>query len=107
MTEVSFLSQNLCSPREGLLNDVYKVFSCLQNNLSNNPGRMAFDTAFVYTYKKLFKGSTRDLDYWKYFYPDSVEDHPRKNFEPLGEPVTVQVYLDANHAWNLSNRKSH
>ena len=41
------------------------------------------------------------------FYPDAAEDNTRKNLEPLGEPVTVRVYVDANHAGNLSNRRSH
>ena len=40
MTEVKRLSQHLCSPREGHINAFYKIFSYLQNNLSNNPGRI-------------------------------------------------------------------
>ena len=27
--------------------------------------------------------------------------------EPLGEPVTICIYVDANHAGNLANRRSH
>ena len=40
-------------------------------------------------------------------YPDAAEDHPIKKLEPLGEPVTVWVYVDKNHAGNLANRKYH
>ena len=61
MTKVIFLSQRLCSPSEGHLNSVYKVFSYLHNNLSNNPGRIAFDTTCVHTDEKVFEGNTRDL----------------------------------------------
>ena len=67
MTELSGLSQHLCSPREGALNAVYKVFKCLHKNLSNNPVRMAFDPACVHTDEKVFEGNTRELKYWKDF----------------------------------------
>ena len=59
MTEVSFLSQHLYLPREGHLNAVYKVSRYLRNILSNNPGRIAFDTDCVYTDKKVFEVVTR------------------------------------------------
>ena len=59
MMEVSCLSQHLYSPREGLLNAVYKIFRYLQKNLSNNPGRVAFYPACLYTDEKVFEGSTR------------------------------------------------
>ena len=89
MMEVSCLSQHLFSPCEGHLNAVYKVFRYLQKNLSNNPGRVAFDPACVHTYEKVFEGITIELEDWKYFYPDSAEDHMMKKLEPLGEYVTV------------------
>ena len=59
MTEVSCLSQHLFSPREGNLNSVYKIFRYLHKNLSNNPGRIAFDPACVHTDEKVFEVSTR------------------------------------------------
>ena len=46
------------------------------------------------------------MKYWKNFYLDEAEDRLRKNLEPLGETVTFWVYVDANHAGNLSNRRS-
>ena len=54
--------EHLFSPHEEHLNDVYKIFSYLQNNISKNPGRIAFDTACVNTYEKVFEVSTRDLE---------------------------------------------
>ena len=80
MTEVSCLSQHLCSPREGHLNYVYKVFRYLQRNLSKNPGRIVFDPDYVHTYGKVFEGSTRELEDWKDFYPDAAEAHLRNKF---------------------------
>ena len=75
ITGVSCFSRHLCSPREGRLNDVYKVFRYLQNNISNNLGRIAFDPAFEHKYEKVFWGSTIDLEGWNDFYPDAAEAH--------------------------------
>ena len=61
MTEVSCFSQHVCSPREGNLNAVYKIFRYLKKNLSNNPERIEFDPACVHIHEKLFEGSTREL----------------------------------------------
>ena len=85
MTEVICLSQHLCSPCEGHLNDVYKIFRYLHNKLSNNPGRIAFDPACAHIEEKLFEGSTIELDDWKDFYPDAEETHLRNKLEPLRE----------------------
>ena len=62
MTEVSFLSQNLCSSHEGRINAVYKISRYLQKNLSKNLGRIVFDPDCVNTDEKVFKGSTRELE---------------------------------------------
>ena len=43
----------------------------------------------------------------KEFYPDATEAHPRNNLEPMGEPVTVWVYVYTDHAGNLANRRYH
>ena len=47
------------------------------------------------------------MEDWKNFYPDIAEAHTSKKLEPLGEPVTIWVYVDANHVGNLLNSKSH
>ena len=67
MTELSCLSQILCSPSEGHLNSVYNIFRYLQNNLSKNPGRVAFDPGCVHIDEKLFERITRKLENWEYF----------------------------------------
>ena len=107
MAEVNCLSQHLCSPREGHLNYICKVFRYLHNNLSKNQERIAFDPACVKKGEKLFEIYTGELEYWKEFYPDTAEAHPRKKLEPLVETITVPVYVDKNHAGNLANRRSH
>ena len=106
-TEVSCLSQHLCNPREGHLLAVYKIFRYLQVNMSKNPGRLVYDGSPVYTDERLFSQSVTDPDEWKDFYPEACESMPGKKIEPLGNPVTVRAYVDANHAGNLANRRSH
>ena len=106
-TEVSCLSQHLCCPREGHLLAVYKIFHYLQANLTKNPGRLAFDGNPVFTDERLFDGSVTDPSEWADFYPDACEALPGKMIEPLGNPAKVRAYVDANHAGNLANRRSH
>ena len=84
MNEVSCLSQNLRSTREGRLNYVYNIFMYLQKNISNNPGRIEFDPACVHTDDKVSKGSKRQLEDWKDFYLYASEAHMRKKLEILG-----------------------
>ena len=88
ITEVSCLSQHLCSPQEGHLNAVYKIFSYLNQNISKNPGRIGFDPDCVRTDDNSIEISTIYLKDWK-------------------DLFTVPVYVDENHTGNLANRRSH
>ena len=106
MTEVSCLSQHLCAPREGHLQAVYKIFRYLQKNMDKNPGRLVFDPLLEYTDEKIFDGTPTTQD-WIDFYPDAEEAMPRNMPTPLGRAILVKAYVDANHAGNLANRRSH
>jgi hypothetical protein len=106
-TEVSCLSQHLCNPREGHLLAVYKVFRYLQVNLKKIPGRLVFDSKMVHTDERLFETSVTNTQEWFDFYPDAAEAFPGKHLTPLGNPVRIRAYVDANHAGNLANRRSH
>ena len=70
LTKVSCLSQHLCYPREGHLDAVYCISRYLQKNLGRNPGRMTYNPMYQPTYENVFEVFGRDLDEWKYFYPD-------------------------------------
>ena len=59
-TEVSCLSQHLCSPIEGHLDAVYRIFIYLQKNLGKNPGRMAYDPMYEPT-EENFLGFLEDI----------------------------------------------
>lgn len=107
LTEVSCLSQHLASPREGHLHAVYKIFRYLQKNMSNNPGRLVFDSSYPETDTHLFGRSATDPEEWNDFYPEASEKMPARKVGPLGNPVKMRAYVDANHAGNLKNRRSH
>lgn len=108
LTEVSVLSQYLCNPREGHLATVYKIFRYLQANMNKNPGRICFDASSVNDVdERLFANGSLDPELWKDFYPDAAEALPGKEVEALGNPVRIRCYVDANHAGNMVNRRSH
>ena len=71
LTELSCLSQYLCSPIEGHLDAVYCIFRYLQKNLGKNPKRMAYDPMYEPTDENVFEVFGIYLGEWKYFYPDA------------------------------------
>ena len=71
LTEVSCLYKDLCYPREGHLDSVYRIFIYLQKNWGKNPGRMAYEPIYEQTDENVFEVFGRDLDEWKYFYPNA------------------------------------
>lgn len=107
IVEVSCLSQYLCSPRKGHLDSVYHIFRYLQFNMKKNPGILAFDPMVVHVNEDMFPPVDSETDYWKELYPDAQEVIPSNQPEPLGNPVWIHTYVDANHAGNLANRRSH
>ena len=67
---------------------------------------MAYDPMYETTDENIFEVVGRDLDEWKYFYPNSQEIIPRHMLEALGKYVVIKPYVDANHAGNIANRRS-
>ena len=55
LMEVTFLSQHLCSPREGRLDTVYHIFKNLQKILGNKPGRMAYNPKYESSDENVFE----------------------------------------------------
>jgi hypothetical protein len=107
ITEVSCLSQHLCAPRVGHLDAAYRIFRYLQRCIDKNPGRIAFDPQISSGKDDLQSCSTEMLEQWREFYPDAREHVPKNMPEPMGNVVRTSVYVDANHAGNLANRRSH
>ena len=98
-TEVALLSQQMALPRVGHLEVVYHVFAYLKHHSTS---RIIFDDGDPVPIKP--RHAKPD---WSSFYDDLEEELPPKMPEPLGNPVHIYVFVDANHAGNLVTRRSH
>ena len=107
LTEVSVLSQHLCNPREGHLDAIYRIFNYLDKRRKAIPGKLGFDPARPDDVVSPLNGASVDPVDWLEFYPGAEEELPRRMPTPYGTPVLTRAYVDANHAGNLANRRSH
>ena len=107
LTEVSCLSQHLCSPRDGYLDPVCRVFGYLQKNLGKTLGGKAQDPMYEPTDENIFDVVGRYLYEWKYFYPDDLEMVPRHIPQALDNYFFIKYYVDSNHARDMANRRLH
>jgi hypothetical protein len=98
--EVAIMSQYSALPREGHLEAVYHIFLYLSKH---EQSRLVFDDTMPTINKNHFN---TDAD-WKDFYGDVKEEDPRYMPEPLGKPVQISCFVDANHAGNVVTRRSH
>ena len=98
-TEVSLLSQHLALPRVGHLEAVYHVFAYLQKYPKSS---IIFDPT-----DPVPATPTAAKPDWSSFYSELEEELPPRMPEPLGNPVTIHVFVDANHAGNVVTRRSH
>ena len=94
---VSLLSQYLAQPREGHLDQAFRIFGWLKKH---SRSRVVFDDGYVDWRDKFV-----DVD-WSDFYPDAVEPIPSNAPESRGPEVQVNCFVDADHAGSLVNRCS-
>jgi hypothetical protein len=99
LLEVSLMSSHLCQPREGHLEAVYNIFAYLSKH-GNAP--MAFDDAVPNIDESAFHRS----DWSDSVYGDVEEELPPRMPKPLGNPVTMTCFVDANHAGDKVTRRS-
>ena len=99
--EVAIMSQHQALSREGHLNAVYHIFAYLKHHL--NGGRIVFDDAEP----KVDESAFQPKQDWTDMYGDVEEELPPKYPEPLGKPVKMFAFVDANHAGNVVTRRSH
>ena len=57
------------------------------------------------TDENLFEVVVRDLDEWKYFYPDAQKIISRHMPEALSKYVVIKSYVYVNHTVNMANRR--
>jgi hypothetical protein len=99
LLEVSLLSQYNARPRHGHLAAFLDVFAYMKRFPK---GGIIFDPA----QPDIDRSGFIDHD-WQDFYGDAVEELPPRMPKPLGDPVTMTCFVDADHAGNLVTRRSH
>lgn len=97
--EVAIMSQYSASPREGHLEGLYHIFLYLSKHLDS---AIIFDLVIPQVGEEHF--IKRD---WREFYGEVEEELPAHMPEPLGNPVVINYFVDANHAGNVITRRSH
>jgi hypothetical protein len=98
--EVSQLSQFQALPRQGHLEAAYHIFAYLKHHETS---RLAFDPKMPNVNEAAFNTNAD----WRDFYGDVREELPPKMPRPLGKPVCISCFVDANHAGNVITRRSH
>jgi hypothetical protein len=99
LVEVSMLSSHLCQPREGHLNAVYNIFAYLEKHVEVS---MAFNDKMPRIDETAFHQS----DWTESIYGDVEEEVPPNAPKPLGNPVMMTCFVDANHAGDKITRRS-
>ena len=98
LTEVAMMSQHMCLPRQGHLEQVLHIFGYLK---SHKKLRIMFDSGKPQISSRRFKKYD-----WQEFYREAKEDIPHNMPEPLGKSVDTSVFVDSDHGGNKVNRKS-
>jgi len=99
-TEVALLSQYSAQPRLGHIKAVYHIFAYLDKHIES---KIVFDPALPEVDELVFV----DGGDWKDFYGNKEEELPPGMPEPLGRPMVMNVFVDADHAGNVVTRRSH
>jgi len=77
----------------------------LSLRLKNSKGRIVLNGKSMFIDCATFNDFNREE--WLDVYHDAREEFPIRMPEPLGNPVHVLAYVDANHAGNMKTRRSH
>jgi hypothetical protein len=97
-TETSMLAAHMAMPREGHLIAVLRIFSYLKKH---HNARIAFDP----TYPEIDYSKFERRD-WRRFYNNVEEPIPPNAPKPLGRPVVIRFFVDADHAGDQATRRS-
>ena len=105
--KISLLSQYLASPRMGHLMQAINIIFYLDEHarswLVMDP--VLFDVDWTPVGNELSPEYRTQL--MKEQYPDALEEMFHNTPEPLGQPVDINVFVDADHAGNEITRRSH
>ena len=105
-TEISLMSRYLAQPRLGHLQQVLHIFSFLQ---SNNCPELIYDPTKLNILEPTILPQERAASRAKVMrtmYPDAVDFIPPNMPRPLGKSVQINAFVDADHAGELTTRRS-
>lgn len=96
---VSLLSRYLAQGRIGHLQQAYHIFAYLKRY---SRSKLVFDDT-----RPIIDGRAFQQCDWTEFYPEAEEIVPPDMPEPLGKPVMMTCFVDADHAGCKETRRSH
>ena len=105
--EVSVLSQYLAQPRVGHLQEALNIFYYLKHH-SRSWVVLDPTTFEVEWTPKENEPSPEDRALaMGSIYPDAVDELPHNMPKPRGNPISISIFVDADHAGNRVTRRSH
>ena len=99
--KVLMMSLHLALPRAGHLKEIYHIFAYLKAHLNTE---MVFNPTPVALDMNLFE--QQDWSYLPYGCKGLTEELPNNMPKPCGPLMTMQVFVDADHAGDLLTRHS-
>ena len=90
------MSSHLALPREGHLKEVLHIFAYLKNHTNSE---MVFDPTPVEFDRSIF--AKQDWSFSQYGCEDMKEELPDGMPESRGQPMTMRVFVDSDHAGDL------
>jgi hypothetical protein len=99
--KVSMMSLHLALPRAGHMKEIYHIFAYLKTHSNTE---MVFNPMPVALDMNLFE--QQDWSYLPYGCEGLAEESPNNMLKPCGPLMTMQVFVDADHAGDLLTRHS-
>jgi Reverse transcriptase (RNA-dependent DNA polymerase) len=98
LLETSLMSTHMAMPREGHLQQLYRMFAYLK---ANSQRKIAFDPQHPAISEKMFKKHD-----WHDFYRGVKEAIPGDMPVPRGNPMSTHCFVDASHGSDRATRRS-
>ena len=102
LTELSLLSAYQASPREGHLERLINIFAYIKKKPKVT---LYFDPTPARLDKRMFQGNPAEQ--FREHYREAKEEVPYRMPRPQGQQVHMTAFVDALHAANKVNRRSH
>jgi hypothetical protein len=99
MVAVAMLSSHLMAPRQGHLEQCFHIFAYLDTHENST---IVFNSSYC-----TIDDSRLNVSDWSQLYPSAAEAIPPNIPRPLGLPVVVTCYCDADHAGFRVTQRSH